>query len=278
MQRSEGLERIRRNERLSAMTRILAAAPNRIYTLSHFCELFGAAKSTLSEDIDILREVFTAFHLGNLETVTGAAGGVRFRPIMRREDALACVKNVAHELSMPGRVLPGGFLYMSDILSRPDLVETMGTIMAGPYFQAEPDFVLTMETKGIPVALMAAKALGVPLVIVRRDNKAYEGPAVNINYVSGSAGRIETMSLSRRAVKDGRRALIIDDFMKAGGTVKGMSEMMREFSVQVVGMCVVMAMQAPERKRIEGVRSLMVMEAVDEERDAARIRPADWLL
>lgn len=38
--------------------------------------MFGAAKSTLSEDIDILRGVFAQFHLGQLDTVTGAAGGV----------------------------------------------------------------------------------------------------------------------------------------------------------------------------------------------------------
>ena len=72
-----------------------------------------------------------------------------------------------------------------------------------------------METKGIPVALMTANALGVPLVIARRSSKVYEGSAVNINYVSGSSGHIETMSLSRRAVQEGQRALIIDDFIKA---------------------------------------------------------------
>ena len=47
-------QNIRRNDRLAAMTRILTSSPNRVITLSHFSELFGAAKSTLSEDIDIL--------------------------------------------------------------------------------------------------------------------------------------------------------------------------------------------------------------------------------
>ena len=74
------LERIRRNERMAALTKLLTASPNQIHTLSHFCELFGAAKSTLSEDIDILRDVYKTFGLGRLDTVTGAAGGVRYRP------------------------------------------------------------------------------------------------------------------------------------------------------------------------------------------------------
>ena len=61
------MEKIRRNERMSAMMKILSASPNRIFTLSYFCELFGAAKSTMSEDIDILRDVVKTFQLGELK-------------------------------------------------------------------------------------------------------------------------------------------------------------------------------------------------------------------
>ena len=81
------MEKIRRNERMSAMMKILSGAPNRIFTLSYFCEMFGTAKSTMSEDIDILREVVNQFGLGELVTVTGSAGGVRYRPKVKRPDA-----------------------------------------------------------------------------------------------------------------------------------------------------------------------------------------------
>ena len=96
------MDRIRRNERLAAMTRILVESPNKIFTLGTFCEMFGAAKSTLSEDIDILRGVFAQFHLGQLDTVTGAAGGVRYRPVLAPEDAYRTVKDLAQMLAAPG--------------------------------------------------------------------------------------------------------------------------------------------------------------------------------
>jgi len=271
------MDRIRRNERLAAMTRILVESPNKIFTLGTFCEMFGAAKSTLSEDIDILRGVFQQFGLGQLDTVTGAAGGVRYRAILPPEAAYNAVKDLAAKLNAPGRVLPGGFVYMADILAQPEIVERMGMIIASHFYRTEPDIVLTMETKGIPVAMMTARALGVPMVIVRRDSKVYEGPAVNINYLSGSGSRVETMSLSRRAVKEGQRALIVDDFMRAGGTARGMVDMMREFSVTVVGVCVLAATQEPARKRIDGVKSLLVIENTDESTGVANIRPATWL-
>ena len=172
------MDRIRRNERMAVLTKVLTASPNRIYTLSHFCELFGAAKSTMSEDIDILKDVLKEFELGKLDTVTGAAGGVRYRPSISPADARAFVQSVCKELCTPSRVLPGGFLYLSDILSMPTIVRQMGVIIAEQFYGSAPDFVLTMETKGIPVALMTADALGVPLVIARRSSKVYEGSAV----------------------------------------------------------------------------------------------------
>ncbi len=271
------MEKIRRNERMSAMMKILSASPNHIFTLSYFCELFGAAKSTMSEDIDILRDVVKTFQLGELETVTGAAGGVRYRPRTSRAASRAYIASLCEKLSRENRVLPGGFLYYSDILSNPQIVQRMGEILAAEYYETAPDFVLTMETKGIPVALMTANALGVPLVIARRSSKVYEGSAVNINYVSGSSGHIETMSLSRRAVQEGQRALIIDDFIKAGGTAKGMIDLMHEFSVTVVGLGFVMSTAQPQKKRVQGEKSLMVMEISQEDDPVAKVQPAPWL-
>ena len=271
------MEKIRRNERMSAMMKVLSDAPNRIFTLSYFCDMFGAAKSTMSEDIDILRDVVKTFGLGELETVTGAAGGVRYRTIVPRDRARDYIQTLCDQLSGTERVLPGDFLYYSDILSNPDTVRRMGEILASEYYSAAPDFVLTMETKGIPVALATANALGVPLVIARHSSKVYEGSAVNINYVSGSSGSIQTMSLSRRAVKEGQSALIVDDFLKGGGTAKGMVDLMHEFGVNVVGMAFVMATAAPVKKRVSGEKSLMIMEILEGETAEAVVRPAEWL-
>ena len=270
------MDRIRRNERMTAMMKLLSGTPNRIFTLNSFCELFGTAKSTMSEDVDLLQQVSKAFDLGEVETVTGAAGGVRYRPTVSREKARVTIGDLCEKLSGTERVLPGGFLYYSDILSTPEIVNKMGEIIATEYYADEPDFVLTMETKGVPVAFATANALGVPLVIARHSSRVYEGSAVNINYVSGS-GSIETMSLSRRAVKENQQALIVDDFLKGGGTAGGMVELMREFNVKVVGMAFVMATASPEKKRITGEKSLMTLEVTDGDPAVAVVRPAEWL-
>ena len=71
------MEKIKRNERMAVITQVLTGSPNRIFTLSYFCDLFQTAKSTISEDIALLEKTMDQFHMGRLETVTGAAGGVR---------------------------------------------------------------------------------------------------------------------------------------------------------------------------------------------------------
>lgn len=271
------MDKIRRNERIAAAAQILSSNPNKLFTLSYFCDLFGTAKSTMSEDIDILQRVLESFEQGKLETFPGAAGGVRFRPLLSAKQAYDFIADLSNQLSTRDRVLPGGFLYLSDILSMPEIVEKMGIILAQAYYDKSPDFVLTMETKGIPVALMTARALGVPLIIARRSSKVYEGSAVNINYVSGSSNRIETMSLARRSIKQGQKALIVDDFLKAGGTARGMIDLMKEFEVEVVGLAFVMSTAQPQEKRVQGERSLMILEPIQVEGEAAQVRPSSWL-
>ena len=133
-----------------------------------------------------------------------------------------------------------------------------------------------METKGIPIALMTARMLDVPLVIARRDSRAYEGSAVKINYIAGGSDEhIETMALARRAVAPGQRALIIDDFMKGGGTLQGMVDLMKEFLAEVVGVGVMIATAKPEKKRVEGAKALLILEGFEQDTGRAIIHPTE---
>ena len=272
------MDKIKRNERLGAMTRILTDTPNRIHTLGEFCDLFGAAKSTVSEDIDLVSNSFKQFDLGRIETVAGAAGGVRYRAIPSQKRIRRVLDDLAKRLQEPGRILPGGFLYTSDVTAEATTAQALGEILAMDYYDKAPDFVLTMETKGIPIALMAARMLDIPLVIARRDSGAYEGSAVKINYIAGGDYRIATIALARRSVGPGQKALIVDDFMKGGGTLQGMVDMMKEFQAEVVGVGVMIATAEPEVKCVQGARSLLVLEGFDQSTGRAIVHPSkDYL-
>jgi purine operon repressor len=231
---------MKRTERMIAITATLLSRPNELLPLGFFAESFDTAKSTISEDLVTIKETLRLTRKGILETVPGAAGGVKLLPFMSKEEAELFLERLAESLCSKERILPGGFLYMADLLYDPAIVRSLGLIFAGIFRDKNPEAVVTIETKGIPLALMTADALGVPAVIVRHGNKVTEGSSVSINYVSGSSKRIQTMSLTRKALKTGKKVLIIDDFIKAGGTAKGIMSLMKEFDAEVVGLGMLM--------------------------------------
>lgn len=268
------MNKVRRSERIAALTKLLADTPGRLFSLGHFSELFGTAKSTLSEDLVTIRQAMNQFGLGNLETIAGASGGVRFIPSRNDKAALEVLDDLAKRLAEPGRIIPGGFLYMTDLLFTPSLMVPVGEIFMTKFAHLSPDYIMTIETKGIPMAFMTARAFGLPLVIVRQGSKVTEGPSVSINYVSGSSKRIQTMSLPRRAIPAGARVLIIDDFMKAGGTAQGMADLVREVGAVVVGTGVLVSTVEPAEKLVEEYLPLLILYGVNQHTKITDIRPA----
>ena len=154
---------------------------------------------------------------------------------------------------------------MSDLLGLPSVMEQAGKIIATAFYGVEIDVVMTVETKGIPLAYATAAQLGLPVVLVRRDHQVTEGSAVSINYVSGSHKSIHTMSLSRRALREKSRVLIVDDFMKAGGTVRGMVDLLGEFNAEVAGVGVLVESGAveTEERLLHDYVSLVKLTEVD---------------
>ncbi|MDO4552635.1 MAG: pur operon repressor [Bacillota bacterium] len=256
---------MKRTERVGAILNVLSQNPNRIYPLSYFCALFQAAKSTVSEDVSIARELLQTMGSGRIDTITGARGGIRFLPTVSSQDAEKLLDELCRKLSDGNRILGGGFLYTSDLMFDADLTRRIGQLFACRFMDAGADYVVTVETKGIPVALMTAHMLNLPLVVIRREAKVSEGSTVSINYFSGSSDRIEKMSLSKRALAPGSSAIVIDDFMRAGGSLRGIQDMLAEFDVSIAGMGVVIASAQPEKKKVQGYFPLLYLEKVDEE-------------
>jgi len=228
----------RRSDRLVDMARFMLERPRKLISLSYFAKRYDSAKSSISEDLSILKRTFQERGTGLLETVPGAAGGARFIPYMLRDEAMEFVGDIQKEVHDESRVLPGGYVYLSDLLGRPEILRQTGRLIATQYLNNDIDAVMTAATKGVPVAQAVAEQLNVPFVIVRADAKVTEGPTVSVNYLTGSSKRVEKMELSRRSLPTGARVLIVDDFMKAGGTIQGMQTLVREFEGTVVGTAV----------------------------------------
>lgn len=265
----------RRADRLVDMTDYLLNRPRKLVSLTHFADRYDSAKSSISEDLAILKRAFHERGIGLLETLPGAAGGARFVPYMLQGEADEFINELVTEVSDETRVLPGGYVFLSDLLGRPDILRRVGRLIATQYINVEIDAVMTAATKGVPMAQAVANELNVPFVIVRNDSKITEGPTMSVNYLTGSSKRVEKMELSRRSLPTGSRVLVVDDFMKAGGTIKGMMSLVGEFEGTVVGAAVFAEGRVSERV-VDKYTSLIHVDTLTSDGAGITVAPGNY--
>lgn len=256
---------MKKNNRIGALVEEFTSNPCRLYDSKYFCEKFGIAKSSLSEDIKLVNEVFVENGAGRIVSSSGVGGGIKYVPgiSLRRIEALQ--EEIIEKLSDPSRILGGGFMYTADIMYDGKLVDGMARVFAQTYYALGADYVVTVETKGIPLAARTAALLNLPLIVIRREAMYSEGSTVSINYFSGSYDRIQKMSIAKRAVKSNSKALIIDDFMRGGGSMKGVIEILGEFDISVVGAGIAIASREPERKKVSDYLPIIYVDGIDED-------------
>lgn len=269
--------KVKRSERLIDITHYLLENPHTLVPLTYFSDRYESAKSSISEDLAIVKRTFEERGLGSLETVPGAAGGARYIPKMKSEDVEAFIDELVAELNNSERLLPGGYVYLSDMLGRPDWLRKIGRVIASKYMDQNVDAVMTVATKGVPIAQAVASYLNVPFVIVRRDSKVTEGSTVSINYVSGSSSqRVEKMELSRRSLERGSRVVIVDDFLKGGGTVNGMKSLIEEFDAELVGATVIAENIYQGTRSIDNYTTLLKVDSVNVEDRTIQVVPGNF--
>ena len=256
--------KLKRSERIVVMTEYLLNNPNKLIPLTYFVTKFNQAKSSISEDIHIIKTGFKEENIGEVKTLAGVSGGVIFTPTLVEEDARKILDEFIEKISEGDRLLAGGYIFMSDIVGNPSLMNKLGRVIATMYKNEEIDAVVTVATKGIPVAYAIASILNKPVITIRRDNKVTEGTTVAINYVSGSTKKIETMILSKRSLNNHSKVLLVDDFMRGGGVLTGMESLMNEFDVEVIGKVILTQCYDSPREHENDYLYLSKIENIDE--------------
>ena len=254
--------KVKRNHRILYISNYLTERPNKLVSLSYFVEYFGSAKSSISEDIDFIREVFAVNKIGQISTVAGVAGGVIFYPQVAQAETDQLLLKIEEKLQTGKRIMPGNYIYLADILQEAETLNLIARHIAFFYQGEEIDAVMTIETKGIGLTVAVARYLNVPHVIVRRDSAEAEGSTISINYISGSHQTVKKMELTKSSLKPGSKVLIIDDFLRNGGTVSGLISLLDEFDCQPAGVCVFAENTHKERVPIENYVSFLKIEIV----------------
>ena len=255
---------MKRSSRLIDLTIYFNNHPNVRTSLTYFSERFKAAKSSISEDLAILKKYYEQENIGQLITISGVTGGVVFIPRDSKQMIEKNLDQLIAEIHAKDRLLPGGYLYISDIIGSPHHVRTIGSALARAFQDEQMDAIMTIATKGIPIAYSIASFINVPVICVRQSLEITEGSMVTIHYESGSKNTLYSMGLSRQALKKGQRVLVIDDLLKVGGTIRGMVQMVQEFEATLAGIGVFIESSGHPRIQEDYVSLLKYNEKVRE--------------
>lgn len=228
---------VKRRDRLINITSFLLEHSNHPVTAKSFIEKYGCAKSSLSKDIKIIRHNFAVRGIGRVHTQVGATGGVTYTPKVSPKRTKAIISSIIKDLNNHDRYLPGGYVYMSDILSRPYTLEQIGDVIATQYLDKPVDKVLTMNGKGL-IAPSVAKALGVSFIPSAHQSKISDGATINVNYFSASSHQLHNLVLPQRSLKEGSNVLIVDDYLKEGSTINGIINLIKAFHCKLAGIAI----------------------------------------
>ena len=258
--------KFKRSERIVDMTATFLDNPNKLFSLKDFTGKYNSAKSSISEDLAIIKDTFERNNIGIIETIVGSNGGVLYFPKISDYAQEEYVEELIEVLNDEKRILPGGYFYLSDIISNPKYLKNIGKIIASQHFGEKIDYVLTVATKGVSVAQAVAKELGVPFLIARKESKITEGATLSVKYKSQSAPNlVKNMEISKDSIKPNSKILIVDDFFRGGGSMNGLANLVEIFGSKVVASYVICEYKAEGLVQKLNTKSLILLELEDSE-------------
>ena len=114
------------------------------------------------------------------------------------------------------------------------------------------DVIVGAESRGFIYGAAMAYNLHKPLVLVRKKGKLpWKTESVDYGLESGKA----TLEIHVDAIKPGQRALLVDDLLATGGTVKAGAELIEKLGGVVAGILVMIELKGLNgREKLKGYR------------------------
>ena len=141
----------------------------------------------------------------------------------------------------------------------PELMKKMGKDIAEHYKGKGITRIATIESSGIAPALMAAEALGVPLVILKKQpSKILNHDLYQTIVTSYTKGTSYELTISAKYISENDYILIVDDFLANGEAATGAIRLIRKAHATIAGVSVLIekAFQ-PGREKLEEQLSLI---------------------
>ncbi len=98
------------------------------------------------------------------------------------------------------------------------------------------DYIITAESKGIPLAYEMSRQMGVPYIVARKSVKAYMTDILSVTVKSITTAAVQTLYLDgdKAAWMKGKRILVVDDVVSTGESLHALQQLVREAGGEIV--------------------------------------------
>lgn len=105
------------------------------------------------------------------------------------------------------------------------------------------DYIVTAESKGIPLSYEMAKMSGKNYVLARKMTKLYMKEPIEIKVKSITTTKVQTLYLDSHEAEmlKGKRVLIVDDVVSTGESLNALEQLVNKSGGEIVGKAFVLA-------------------------------------
>jgi adenine phosphoribosyltransferase len=131
-------------------------------------------------------------------------------------------------------VAPQVKIAIFNMLGDTEIVEAAADALAAR-MPAGAQVLIVPEVKAVPLGHALAVRTGLPLVVVRKIHKPYMANCLDVEVVSITTGKPQTLYLDGKdlSLVQGKQAVLVDDVISTGSTLKGLLLLMEKAQATV---------------------------------------------
>jgi len=158
--------------------------------------------------------------------------------------------NKFHETLLPKLLdrklkLTNGVVDVSKIISDTQLLSLVASVVVEEFSEVEK--VLTVETDGIPLAVLIAEKIGVDIAIAKHRKEIGVRDFIEIKRVFPS-GLYSYLYLPKNILKPGEKILVVDDIIRSGATISALLDACKIAKANPIGAFALVAMRSTVNK------------------------------
>ncbi|MGM9948381.1 xanthine phosphoribosyltransferase [Floccifex sp.] len=166
------------------------------------------------------------------------------------------MKLLEQRILREGILLEGDVLKVDSFLNHQmdvELLHEMGKEFYTYFKNQNINKILTIESSGIGIAVMAAQFFGCKVVFAKKGNSSNVGNEIYSCKEKSYTRNVEyTVQVSKKYVNENDRVLILDDFLANGEALNALIDICRQANAQVIGCGIAITKTyQPGEKRIQ---------------------------